>query len=335
MKVLSFESSCDETSVAVVEGEGERVKLLSLKTATQIETHKLYGGVVPEIASRAHTEALKPLCDMALSEAGLTVKDIDLIAVTCTPGLIGALLTGVSFAKALAYANGIPFIGVDHIKGHVAANFLAYPGKAVPGATALVASGGHTSLLNIKSYTDFELIGSARDDAAGEAFDKIARVLGIPYPGGAEMDELASKGDPDKIKFPSPAISDGSLDFSFSGLKTAVINFVHNSKQRGLEISREDIAASVTRAVVDALTEKTRDALERYNSKRLFLAGGVAANSHLRRSMEKLCEKMNVEYYCSPPELCGDNGAMIGAMGYYEYLAGNRSDISLNADAGN
>lgn len=333
MKILAFESSCDETSVAVVSGEGSKTSLLSCKTASQIETHMLFGGVVPEIASRAHTEAIVPLTEAALNESGCTLGDIDAIAVTYTPGLIGALLVGVSFAKALAYANSLPLIGVNHIKGHVAACFLAYPERVLIPSIALVASGGHTSIIRIDSHTAFETVGRARDDAAGEAFDKIARVLGIPYPGGAEMDRLASAGDPEAIKFPSPAINDGSFDFSFSGLKTAAINFIHNSKQRGMEFSREDIAASLTKSVTDALTCKLRDAAEHYGVKTLLLAGGVAANSHLRKSVSKMAQECGFSLYCSPKSLCGDNAAMIGAMGYYEYLDGNISDITLNGVA--
>lgn len=332
MLILSFESSCDETSAAVCRFESGEKVILSNIVASQIETHKLYGGVVPEIASRAHCDAISGITYEALETAGVTLKDIDAVAVTNTPGLIGALLVGVSFAKSLAYANSIPLVPINHIKGHVAANYFVHPDLEPP-FLALVASGGHTSLIKVVDFTTFETIGRTRDDAIGEAFDKVGRVMGLPYPGGAEMDRLASIGDPDSIRFPSAAVVGDNLDFSFSGLKTSVINYLHNCEQKGESYSRENVAASFTRTVVGSVIKKLGAAVDMTGLDRIVIAGGVAANSHLRAGLEKFCSKRGLRFYMPPRSLCGDNGAMIAAQGYYEFLAGVRADTSLNAFA--
>ncbi|MBQ4054245.1 MAG: tRNA (adenosine(37)-N6)-threonylcarbamoyltransferase complex transferase subunit TsaD [Clostridia bacterium] len=332
MLILSFESSCDETSCAVVAMEDGRREILSNIIASQIEVHRLYGGVVPEIASRAHTEAISRITREALDEAGVTMEDIDAVATTNSPGLIGTLLVGVNFAKGIAFAHKKPLIPVNHIHGHIAANYLEYP-ELKPPFTALVASGGHTSIIHVKDYTNFETIGATRDDAIGEAFDKVARLLGLCYPGGAEMDALAKKGNPDAISFPSAAIAGDTLDMSFSGLKTAVINYIHNASQKNEEISAEDVSASFTKTVCNSVVKRLGAALDATGSDKLVLAGGVSANSHLRRALSELAEQKNVTLYMPPLSLCGDNAAMIGAQGYYEYLSGNLADTSLNAFA--
>ncbi len=331
MKLLALESSCDETSAAVVEMGDDTREILSNEIASQIEIHKRFGGVVPEVAGRAHIEIIAKLTHTALDTAGVTLDDIDAVAVTNTPGLIGALLVGVNYAKSLAYAANKPLVPVNHIKGHIAAAYLAHPDLKPP-FLAMVASGGHTSIIDVRSYTEHTEIGYTRDDAAGEAFDKAARVLGIPYPGGAEMDKLAHIGKP-TIKFPSPAISGDTVEFSFSGLKTAVINYANTAKMRGEELPREDIAASFTSVICSAITEKLALALKKTGHKKLVLAGGVAANSHLRSAISTLCEHENVEFFVPPTSLCGDNGAMIGAQGYFEYMAGVRAGTDLNAKA--
>lgn len=332
MLILSFESSCDETSASVCRFEGDEKTILSNIVASQIETHKLYGGVVPEIASRAHCDAISGITYEALGTAGVTLKDIDAIAVTNTPGLIGALLVGVSFAKSLAYANNLPLVPVNHIKGHVAANYFVHPDLKPP-FLALVASGGHTSLVKVVDYVTYETVGRTRDDAIGEAFDKVGRVMGLPYPGGAEMDRLASIGNPDAIKFPSAAVVGDNLDFSFSGLKTAVINYLHNCGQKNEPYSREDVAASFTKTVVSSVVKKLGMAIDQTGLDKIVIAGGVAANSHLRDGLEKFCAKRKLSFYMPPRSLCGDNGAMIAAQGYYEFLAGTRAGTSLNAFA--
>lgn len=328
MKILAIESSCDETSVAVVE-DGR--KTLSCKILSQIEMHKRFGGVVPEIASRAHIEAISSLTEDALLEAGQKIKDIDAIAVTYRPGLVGALLVGVNFAKSLAYASHKPLIAVNHIRGHVAANYLAHENLKPP-FLALVISGGHTSLLKVNSYTDYETVGITRDDAAGEAFDKVARVMGIGYPGGAEMDALAKKGDKNAILFPRATVKDAPYDFSYSGLKTAVINFLHNAEQKGEKINREDVAASFTAAVCDTIENRLSHAIDDFKMPTLVLAGGVSANSHIRETVEALAKKKNVSLFMPPLSLCGDNAAMIASQGYYEFLDSNFADITLNAN---
>ncbi len=331
MKILSIESSCDETSAAVVE-MGEERKILSNIVASQIATHALYGGVVPEIASRAHSEAISGVTYEALESAGVTLDDIDAIGVTNRPGLIGALLVGVNFAKSLAISRGIPLVPVHHIRGHIAANYLVYPNLAPP-FLALVVSGGHTSIIEVKDYNTFNTVGRTKDDAMGEAFDKVARVMGIPYPGGAEMDRLASLGDKNAYKFPSAALHDGSLDFSFSGLKTNIINLLHNMEQKGVPYPKEDIAASFTASVLSSVEKKLGEAIKEYPYGKLVLAGGVSANSHLRGCLEAFAKKNGMEFFVPPRSLCGDNAAMIGAQAYYEYINGVRADSSLNAYA--
>ena len=332
MIILGMESSCDETSAAVIRMEEGRREILSNIVASQIEIHRRYGGVVPEIASRAHIEAVSGITEQALSEAGVTLAQVDCVAVTSHPGLIGALLVGVNFAKSLALANGIPLVAVNHVKAHVAAAYPEYPSLEPP-FLALVVSGGHTSFYHVTSYTDFCEIGSTRDDAAGEAFDKIGRVIGMPYPGGAAMDRMAYEGNPTAIKLPSPALTGDTLDFSFSGLKTATLNYINSERQKGNEPSHEDIAASYTKVIVDAIVRKTEQALKQTGARRLVLAGGVAANSHIRGALERLCAKRGVEF-CKPSlSLCSDNAAMVAVAGYFEYLAGNFADSSLNASA--
>ena len=306
--------------------------ILSNIVASQIETHRLYGGVVPEIASRAHIEAISSITYEALATAGVTIKDIGCIAVTSHPGLIGALLVGVNFATSLAFANKIPLVPVNHVKAHVAAAYLEYP-TLEPPFTALVVSGGHTSVYSVTDYTDFREIGGTRDDAAGEAFDKIGRVIGMPYPAGAAMEKLAYEGNSDAIKLPSTAMLGDNLDFSFSGLKTAALNYINSERQKGSEPNAADITASYTRVIVDALVKKMTLAIEKTDTKRLVLAGGVAANSHIRTALDKLCKEKNVEF-CKPTlALCSDNAAMVAAAGYFEYLKGNFADTSLNASA--
>lgn len=332
MLILAIESSCDETSASVCSFSEDERRILSNIVASQIETHKLYGGVVPEIASRAHADVISSITYEALDTAGVTLDDIDAVAVTVMPGLIGALLVGVNFAKALAIANNKPLIPVNHIYGHIAANYFVHEDLKPP-FLALVASGGHTSLIRVNGYTDFKTVGRTRDDAIGEAFDKVGRVMGLPYPGGAEMDRLAGIGDSSAVRFPSAAVSGDNLDFSFSGLKTAVINHLHTLEQKGEGYKKEDIAASFTKAVTESVTKKLAAAAEQTGLSSIVLAGGVAANSHLRAALEELCQKKRLKLYMPPRLLCGDNGAMIAAQGYYEYLAGIRGDSSLNAKA--
>lgn len=330
MYILAFESSCDETACAVVEMSEDTRQIKSNIIASQVDIHALYGGVVPEIASRAHIEAISKITYEALEVAGITLDDIGAIAVTQGPGLIGALLVGVSFAKALAFARGIPLVPVDHIKGHVASNYLCHK-ELKPPFLALVMSGGHTSFFDVKSYTDFEEIASTQDDAAGECFDKIGRVMGLPYPGGSAMDKLSHKGNPQAIPFPSPAISKDTLNFSFSGLKTAVINYLNTKKQKGEEICREDVCASATFAIVEAVKQKVEMALKKTGYDTIVLAGGVSANSHIRAGIDEVCQRHGASFFAPDLSLCGDNGAMIGAQGYYEFLDGKRADETLNA----
>lgn len=333
MLILGIESSCDETAAAVVE-DGRLLR--SNIVATQTDLHALYGGVVPEIASRAHTEAISGVVEKALQEAGVTPEALDGIAVTNAPGLIGALLTGVSFAKGLAYSLRKPLIPVHHLRGHIAANYLVWP-ELRPPFIALCVSGGNTELMIVEDYTDYRFVGTTRDDAAGEAFDKCARVLGLPYPGGAAMDRLASEGDAGAYTFHEGKVDDAPYDFSFSGLKTTVINTVHTELQRGRELDdrfRADIAASFTAAVVKTVTGRLELLLRECGRPLdIVLAGGVAANSHLRKACAELAERYGKALYMPPLYLCGDNAAMIAAQGYYEYRAGVRADLSLNAYA--
>ena len=332
MYILGIESSCDETSAAVIECEGESRRILSNIVASQIEIHRLYGGVVPEIAGRAHIEAISSVTYRALSEAGVEISDIGAIGVTASPGLIGALLVGVNFAKSLAFSYNIPLVAVDHVKGHTSAAYLEYPELKAP-FLSVVVSGGHTSIYNVSDPVCFEEIGATRDDAAGEAFDKIARVIGIPYPGGAGLDKLAREGDRKAIKFPSPAIVGDTLDFSFSGLKTAALNYINIKKQKEEEIDREDLAASYTDTIVKAVVKKTELAIKRTGAKTFVLAGGVAANSHLRAGLGAMAKRLGVEFCVPSLSLCSDNAAMIAMQAYWEFMAGNRADTSLNGSA--
>jgi len=329
LKILAFESTCDETAVAVVE-DGR--KILCDCILSQAELHAIYGGVVPEIASRCHIEAISQLSRQALEEAGIERKDIDAVAVSYAPGLIGAVLVGVNFAKACALALGVPLIPVHHIRGHIAANYLAYP-ELEPPFLCLAISGGNTILVDVRSYTDMKIIGSTRDDAAGECFDKTARVLGLPYPGGRPIDLLSQGGDDTKYVFPIAHVDSNPFDMSFSGLKTAVINLVHNAEQKGEEIDRAGLAASFTKAVSDSLVPRTMEAARMLGYDKIVVAGGVAANSRIRADFNKAAQKAGCTLYVPPLKLCGDNGAMIASQGYYEFLAGNTAGSDLNAYA--
>ena len=331
MLVFGMESSCDETSAAIVEMHDGVRRIRANIVASQIEVHRLYGGVVPEIASRAHIEAVTGITQEALDTAGVTLADIGAVAVTSHPGLIGALLVGVNFAKSLAYANRIPLVAVNHIHAHIAAAYLTNP-DLTPPFLALVVSGGHTCFYRVSDYTDIQLIGGTRDDAAGEAFDKIGRVIGMPYPGGAALDKLAYEGDPNALRLPSPALADG-LDFSFSGIKTATLNYLNGAEQRHEAVNRADVAASYTAKIVDALTKKTALALRETGMRTLVIAGGVAANTHLRASLEALCARLGVRLAMPERALCGDIGAMVAAACYYDFLAGHRANVDLNASA--
>ncbi|MCI7741483.1 MAG: tRNA (adenosine(37)-N6)-threonylcarbamoyltransferase complex transferase subunit TsaD [Clostridiales bacterium] len=329
MKILAFESSCDETAVAVVE-DGR--KILTDQIFSQADLHAVYGGVVPEIASRCHVESISILAQRAIERAGITRADIDAVAVTYAPGLIGAVLVGVNFAKACALALGVPLIPVHHIRGHIAANYLAYP-ELEPPFLCLAISGGNTILVDVRGYTDMKIIGATRDDAAGECFDKTARVLGLPYPGGRPMEELSKGGDDCKYTFPIGHVEGSPYDMSFSGLKTAVINLVHNAQQKGEEIDRASLAASFAKAVSDSLVPRTMMAAKELGYDKIVVAGGVAANSRIRADFKAAAEKRGYQLYIPPLKLCGDNGAMIGAQAYYEYLSGVRGGSDLNAYA--
>lgn len=327
--ILGIESSCDETAAAVVKNGRE---ILSNVINTQISIHKKFGGVVPEVASRRHIETIDDVIDEALKEANVTFEEIDAIAVTYGPGLIGALLVGVSAAKALAYALNKPLVPVHHIKGHISANFAAHPSLEPP-FICLVASGGHSHIVEVKDYAHFEVMGRTRDDAAGEAFDKVARVLGLGYPGGPLVDKLAKEGNCEAIKFPRVKMDGDSLDFSFSGVKTAVINYLHKLEQNGEQYNKADVAASFQAAVTDVLCEHTIEAALRKGHKIIALAGGVASNSALREKMQEMCKKHGISVIYPPPVLCTDNAAMIACAGYYEFLNGNIADMTLNAVA--
>ena len=329
MKILAIESSCDETAAAVVE-DGR--KILSNIVDSQVETHALYGGVVPEIASRRHMEAVVRVTDCALQTAGMQADEVDAVAATCAPGLIGALLVGANFGKSLAFALDKPFVPVHHIRGHIAANYLEFPDLKPPFLT-LVASGGHSLIVLVRDYTDFEILGGTRDDAAGEAFDKVARVLGVGYPGGPKIDKMAAGGDPDAYKLPVSHVKDAPMDFSFSGLKTAVINLAHNAEQKGEAIDKAGLAASFCRAVVDTLVPRLAHAVDTTGVRDVVCAGGVAANSWLRRALGQMAQQKNARLYLSPLALCGDNAAMIGAQAYYEFLAGHLGTRAQNAFA--
>ncbi len=328
MRILSIESSCDETAAAVIQDGRE---IISSVVATQIEEHRLYGGVVPEIASRRHCESIFAVVQEALDKAGMKASETDAIAVTYAPGLIGALLVGVNFAKGLAFSLGKPLIPVHHIRGHIAANYPAHK-ELEPPYMCLVASGGHSNIIMVEDYTKFVTIGRTTDDAAGEAFDKAARAMGFPYPGGAFIDKAAKLGDPTKYKLPHPK-TPNPYDFSFSGLKTAVINLIHNARQKGEEVDVNSLAACFQSTVSGILTDKFISAAFERNCRKIALAGGVAANSGLRETLFAAAEKHGMELYMPPLSLCGDNAAMIGCQGYYEFLAGNFADESLNAVA--
>ena len=329
MKILAFESTCDETAAAIVE-DGR--KILTDQIFSQADLHAVYGGVVPEIASRCHVESISILAQKAIDAAGISRSELDAVAVSYAPGLIGAVLVGVNFAKACALALNLPLIPVHHIRGHIAANYLAYP-ELEPPFLCLAISGGNTILVDVRGYTDMKIIGATRDDAAGECFDKTARVLGLPYPGGKPIDMLAQGGDDTKYQFPIAHVDGSPYDMSFSGLKTAVINLAHNAEQKGEELDRAGLAASFTKAVSDSLVPRTVAAARALGYGRMVVAGGVAANSRIRTDFQKAAEKEGFQLFIPPLKLCSDNGAMIGAQAYYEYLAGNLAGSDLNAYA--
>lgn len=329
MKMLAIESSCDETAAAVVE-DGRKV--ISSVVASQVEEHKLYGGVVPEIASRRHAEAIVPVVKSSLEQAELTLKEIDAIAVTYAPGLIGALLVGVNFAKGLSLSTGLPLVPTHHLRSHIASNYISNPDLKPP-FLCLVVSGGHSHIVMVEDYTKMRIIGKTRDDAAGEAFDKAARTMGMPYPGGIALDKVAENGDPFAFKLPRPTVSGSQYDFSFSGLKTAVINLIHNSAQKGIELNKADVCASFRYAVVDCLKTNFLKAAEDLKVDKLVIAGGVSANRLLRSSLQEECDKHGLAFYMPEKSLCGDNAAMVGSQGYYEYLSGNIASTDLNAFA--
>jgi len=325
--ILAVESSCDETAAAVVKNGRE---VLSNIISSQIELHKLYGGVVPEIASRKHIEKINPVIKEALREAGVSLSDVDAIGVTYGPGLVGALLVGVAEAKAISYAAKKPLVGVHHIEGHISANFIENQDLEPP-FPCLIVSGGHTHLVLVEDYGKYKILGKTRDDAAGEAFDKVARAIGLGYPGGPKIDKLSKEGNAEAIRFPKAHVADSPYDFSFSGLKSAVLNYLNGCRMRGEEICQADVAASFQKAVVDVLVEHAMMAVKEYGYDRLALAGGVASNSGLRSAMREACEKNHIRLYYPSPILCTDNAAMIGAAAYYEYRNGTRSGLDLNA----
>ena len=325
--ILAIESSCDETAAAVVKNGRE---VLSNIISSQIELHKLYGGVVPEIASRKHIEKINPVIREALAEAGMKLEHMDAIGVTYGPGLVGALLVGVAAAKAISYAKNIPLVGVHHIEGHISANYIENKDLEPP-FLGMVVSGGHTHLVMVKDYGKYEILGKTRDDAAGEAFDKVARAIGLGYPGGPKIDKLAKEGNPQAIAFPRAHVADAPLDFSFSGLKSSVLNYINSCEMKHQEICRADVAASFQAAVVDAIVSHTIEAAKTYHIDKVALAGGVASNSALRQAMKEKCEAAGLKFYYPSPILCTDNAAMIGCAAYYEYLAGTRHGLDLNA----
>ena len=329
MKILAIESSCDETAAAVVE-DGRRV--ISSVVASQVEEHKLYGGVVPEIASRRHAEAIVPVVKSSLEQAELTLKDIDAIAVTYAPGLIGALLVGVNFAKGLSLSTGLPLVPTHHLRSHIASNYISNQ-ELKPPFLCLVVSGGHSHIVMVEDYTKMRIIGKTRDDAAGEAFDKAARTMGMPYPGVIALDKVAEDGNPFAFKLPRPVVSGSPYDFSFSGLKTAVINLIHNSAQKGIELNKADVCAAFRYAVVDCLTTNFLKAAQDLRVDKLVIAGGVSANRLLRSTLDEECKKRGFAFYMPEKSLCGDNAAMVGSRGYYEFLSGRIAGADLNAFA--
>lgn len=329
MKILAIESSCDETAAAVVE-DGRKV--LSSVIASQVKEHIVYGGVVPEIASRMHAQAISGVVKKAMDDAGLGYSDLDAIAVTYAPGLIGALLVGVNFAKGLSYSTGLPLVPVHHLRSHIAANYITSP-ELEPPFLCLVVSGGHSHIVAVNDYTDFTIIGRTRDDAAGECMDKSARAMGLDYPGGLNLDRISKTGDPKAFKFPHPRVDGSEYDFSFSGLKTAVVNTIHNAKQKGVEISIPDLGASCIETVTDCLVNNTVKAAENFGFSKICLAGGVSANSRLRERMTEVCAQKGWQIYMPQLSLCGDNAAMVGAQGYYEFIKGNVASLDLNAYA--
>ena len=325
--LLAIESSCDETAASVVRNGRE---VLSNVIYSQIDLHTLYGGVVPEIASRKHIEKINQVIEQALEEAGMTLRQMDGIAVTYGPGLVGPLLVGVSAAKAISFATGIPLIGVHHIEGHISANFIENK-ELEPPFVCLVVSGGHSHLVIVKDYGEYEIIGRTRDDAAGEAFDKVARAIGLGYPGGPKIDKLSREGNPDAIHFPRAKVEDNPYDFSFSGLKSAVLNYLNSCEMKGIEVNRADVAASFQKAVIDVLVEHALEAVKEYGFDKFAIAGGVASNQSLRNAFEKECSKRKIQFYHPSPIFCTDNAAMIGVAGYYEFIKGIRSGLDLNA----
>lgn len=325
--ILAIESSCDETAAAVVKNGRE---VLSNVIYSQIALHTEYGGVVPEIASRKHIEKINQVIDQALSEADIKLEEISAIAVTYGPGLVGALLVGVSAAKAISFATGIPLVGVHHIEGHISANFIENK-ELEPPFICLVVSGGHSHLVTVKDYGEYEILGRTRDDAAGEAFDKVARAIGLGYPGGPKIDKVSKEGNPNAIRFPRAKVAESEYDFSFSGLKSAVLNYLNGCQMKGEEINQADVAASFQKAVVDVLTEHSMDAVKKHGYHKFAIAGGVASNSSLRNALKDACMKEGVEFYYPSPVYCTDNAAMIGVAGYYEYKKGTRHGFDLNA----
>lgn len=325
--ILAIESSCDETAAAVVRNGRE---VLSNIISSQIDLHTLYGGVVPEIASRKHTERINQVIAEALQTADMTLQEMDAIAVTYGPGLVGALLVGVSAAKAISFASGIPLIGVHHIEGHISANYIEHK-ELEPPYVCLVVSGGHSHLVQVTDYGEYEIMGRTRDDAAGEAFDKVARAIGLGYPGGPKIDQVSKEGNPAAIKFPRAKVADAVYDFSFSGLKSAVLNYLNSCEMKGIEICQADVAASFQKAVVDVLVEHSMNAVQECGAKKFAIAGGVASNSALRSALAEACSKRGIAFYRPSPILCTDNAAMIGAAAYYEYRKGVRHGYDLNA----
>ena len=325
--ILAIESSCDETAAAVVKNGRE---VLSNVIYTQIALHTQYGGVVPEIASRKHIEKINQVIEQALTEVEVTLQDITAIAVTYGPGLVGALLVGVAEAKAISFATGIPLVGVHHISGHISANYIEHK-ELEPPFVCLVASGGHSHLVVVKDYGEYEIIGRTRDDAAGEAFDKVARAIGLGYPGGPKIDRLAKEGNPDAIPFPRAKGAENEYDFSFSGLKSAVLNYLNGCRMKGLEINQADVAASFQQAVTDVLVGHAENAIDEFKMDKFAIAGGVASNGVIRHAMEEMCARKGVKFYRPSPILCTDNAAMIGAAAYYDFIAGKRSGLDLNA----